>query len=203
MSITKTYLLLSLNEKGSFLTLKYSNQMIGLLVSGLIELSSQGVIRIQKNDIAITERLPESLNYLAPIYDYLANEPRATLEKTMNNFLLTFPLTNGELFDEVGQSLAKDNLVTIQQKSGLVAKKRFIPRMKEKEKVIESLKQLFDSELASELDYALLEILKQTDQLSNLHLERYADLKMDSNSGVITKKMIEDLEAVLTVCCIV
>lgn len=203
MSITKTYLLLSLNEKGSFLTLKYSNQMIGLLVSGLIELSSQGVIRIQKNDIAITERLPESLNYLAPIYDYLANEPRATLEKTMNNFLLTFPLTNGELFDEVGQSLAKDNLVTIQQKSGLVAKKRFIPRMKEKEKVIESLKQLFDSELASELDYVLLEILKQTDQLSNLHLERYADLKMDSNSGVITKKMIEDLEAVLTVCCIV
>lgn len=203
MSITKTYLLLSLNEKGSFSTLKYSNQMIGLLVSGLIELSSQGVIRIQKNDIAITERLPESLNYLAPIYDYLANEPRATLEKTMNNFLLTFPLTNGELFDEVGQSLAKDNLVTIQQKSGLVAKKRFIPRMKEKEKVIESLKQLFDSELASELDYALLEILKQTDQLSNLHLERYADLKMDSNSGVITKKMIEDLEAVLTVCCIV
>ena len=203
MSIAEQYMLLSLNENGKFSTLQYCNQMIGLLASSLFELSYVEVIQIQNNNIIVKNKLPENLSHLKPVYDFLLNDSKPTLEKTFNNFILTFKLKNGDLFDAIGNSLANAGLVKIEEKCGLVKKKKYVPYTKEKESTIERLKERLDNETASAPDYVLLEILKQTDQLVRLQLEEYKNRGEDSSYGNITKKMTDDLVAILTVCCII
>lgn len=99
-SIAQEYYALSVNENGSMLALNREASKAGLVTAGIMELSLEGIIVLQKKNIMIEKELSDDLKYLAPLYEYLQNKVRSV------NQLMNYYLTStGERFQQLRESI--------------------------------------------------------------------------------------------------
>ena len=209
LSISNQYFIYSIEGKTFF---NSSKLRAGLVVAGLLDLLDADVIEMNKKKVEVKTELPESMGYLALIYDYIAQKPRK-----MDNIISAFCMAMTDkkikaLINSVGGSLVElDQASTGQQ--GLFKKDVYIPDQRYKDSLVEVLRNnmLGEGEIG-EKDIALVGLLDSVGILkqyfdrdeAKMLKKKLKEIKADPKNKRI-KKMVDYTDAVTAACiaCVV
>lgn len=165
-SITQEYYMLATNKKGQMPAMRSEECKAGILAAGISDLLLTETAVMNGKKITIVQNLPEELQHIAPLYEYLQEKPR-TVSKLMNDYCIA--LTNKriqQLVAALGESLLADNSVTQGEGRLFGSKGTYIPEQNSKNQLIEIFKNEVgqDAEMTPH-DMALFIVLHETNNL--------------------------------------
>lgn len=163
LSITQSYMLCALNEKGKLPAM--SMEIPTCIVAGsILDLILEKYITIENKKLSAVARPGENHQYLITIYDYIEKKGTIKLDKLASEYCFT--ATNKKmniLIHNVGESLAAQNCVISQQGGVFGNKDIFIPNREMVDRVIQHIRAelLEDGDLSDEM-IALVSLMNKS-----------------------------------------
>lgn len=203
LSFTQEFFLCALKQKGSTTLMNSMESSTCLLAGMLLELLLDGDIEIdEKKKVLIKQPLSSEKPYLASLYGFIQTNKPMKVETIAEKLAFDFKKPD-ELFQLVGNSLAKDGYVTQESQKGLFkSKSRFIPNENEVTKVIEKLRAEFLEEGQISDEVLVLGALLNKSGLIKRYFSQHEVQKLkerlkevkQSEAGVLVKKMVDDID---------
>ena len=122
LSITQEYYICAVNEKGRISDFS-TERLVCFVAAGLLDLQLEGCLSLDRKNVTVTGPLPAGREYLAPLYQFLAEKGTMQPEKVMEAY--TYSLSDKHidaLMGSVGGSLEKLGLAQ-RVKAGLFGSK--------------------------------------------------------------------------------
>lgn len=211
LTLTQEYLICALNKKG---VLPSYNQEAAacLVVSGLLELETEGCISIVDKKITVRSKLPEKLNNLKPLYSLIDRKRAVKLQKVFDKYIIAYTDRRiRTLIASVMAPLKKDGSV-VSITGGLIRKKeRFVPTKETLNQVVEKIRaELLEKGPLTEDVIALTALLNKAGRLKHYFSKheqkelkaRLTEIK-NSNLEKSIKDMMNQVETMLTLLHIV
>lgn len=207
LSISQSYLLCVLNEKGKLPT--FSTEVsVCLVASGMLDLITAGVIAIDNKKLQVIGDIDNNDQYLKSLYDYIKDTHKVTLEKVATEYCFSF--TNKKLnalLEDVGETLVKEQVAT-SEKGGLFGNSTcFITNPKEVDRVIQAIRaEILENGTMSDEMIALASLLEKSGQLQRYFSkyekkqlkERIAEIRKDSSNKLV-KEMVDYINSMIAV----
>lgn len=207
LSIAESYTLLTLTDKGTFPSLSTNYPEACLIASAISDLSLNGVISIDdKKKASVTTDLPEDLELLRPLYDYLKDSGSLSIVKILQDYIMSFSKRYEELFQSISNNLAAKNSVEKEEKSGILNNKvRYYPNKSDVESVVQKVRnEVLNKDIVSDDMLILSSILDRGKQLNQFFSKYEAkDLKekleslRKTEASSLVKTMIDQLDALI------
>lgn len=207
LSISQSYLLCALNEKGKLPTLSAEIPLC-LVAGGLMDLLNAGCIVIEKKKLKVTEELNKENQYLESLYLFIKKSPNITLEKLALEY--GFAINSNKLkkiFEDVGESLVEKQCVT-SKKGGLFGNSScFVPNPKEVDHMVQAIRAEFleNGDLSEEI-ITLTSLLEKSGQIKRYFSkyekkqlkERIEEIKKESTNQIV-KEMLDSITTMIAV----
>jgi len=214
LSFTQEFFVCAVNEKGKTPFAKKTEVLAGLVVGGILELTSNGYIKADKKEKYSVVKPPESLEhlktkepnllYLQPLYDVIAVKPMkstAIAEKYLNSGKLF-----AEFFNAIGKSLAEVDCAKESVNQGLFGEKVvFIPTSECATAIIEKIRaELLENGTVSDETIILCALLDKCGLIKDYFSKVESDklkirLKEIRNSDAHSKirKVIDSIDSLV------
>ena len=140
LSITQSYLLCAVNDKGLLPGMRPERGAC-FLAAGLLELRLAGCLTLEKRKVSLCAPLPAELGYLRALYDRIAQKQPVKVDSLVERYLFSFSDRElRELLDPVGDSLVSLGLAEVRP-AGLLGNQRgYVPTARGITAVIEPLR---------------------------------------------------------------
>jgi hypothetical protein len=211
MSIPQEFMVCAVNSKG-VLTGVETEKIVNFLIACLLEMRLEGIISIADKKIDLMGDLPENLNYLGTLYDYLDERKPVKIEKVIDAFCVSATKkTFGALFNDVGRSLEKEGVVS-EVKVGLFKKRTgFVPAKETIVRVINMIRsELLEDGVMSEDASILAILLNNSNSLKNYFSKfEQKDIKEKlkeidkTEAGAIAKEMLDYFNAIIATIVVI
>lgn len=207
LSISQSYLLCVLNEKGKLPT--FSTEIsVCLVASGMLDLISAGVIAIDNKKLYAIGDIDNNYQYLKSLYDFIKDTRNVTLEKVASEYCFSF--TNKKLtalLEDVGETLVKEQCAT-SEKGGFFGNSTcFIAEPKEVDHVIQAIRaEILEHGAMSEEMIALASLLEKSGQIQRYFSkyekkqlkERISEIRKESSNKLV-KEMVDYINTMIAV----
>lgn len=212
LSITQEYFLCALNEKGKISSMNTEKQVC-IVASGLIEMKLQQCIAMDKNTITLIDSLPENMNYLKPLYDYISEAKTVKIRKLLEAYTWSFSVKNlNNLIESVGHSLEEKECVEVSETTGLWGNKRsFIPTVGTVNGVIDKVKAEIMEEGTITEEVIALVVLLEKSKLIKTYFSKFEQKEIknkmkeliNSPVGQEIKDMVQYIEDLMTIIAMI
>lgn len=199
LSTTQEYLICAVNSKGKISGFS-TEKLVCLVASGLLELQMEDCVKIDKKDVVVTNRLPETKAYLKPLYDFINKSKPVKLEKILEAY--TYSITDknlNELINSIGVSLERMDLVEVAHSGILGNRNAYIPNVNAVHYVVDMIRAEFLEDIEITEDIASLIILLDRSKLLKTYFSEYERKEIKKKLKEIinseTGKMIKDMVA--------
>lgn len=206
LTITQEYLICAVNEKGKISGFS-TEKLVCLVASGLLELQMENCVQIDKKKVTVTGTLPESRQYLRPLYDFINQAKPVKLEKVLEAYSYSFTDQRlKDLMDSIGRSLEGMGMMEI-SKGGLFGNKNcYIPTKEAIHYVIDMVRAEMLEEGEVTEDIAALVILLDASKTLRTYFSEFerkeikAKLKeiVQSETGKTVKEMVAYVEDMIS-----
>ena len=206
LSFTQEFFACAVNEKGKAPFAKQTEVVVGLVMGGILELTSGGYVQAdEKEKYSPIKPLDSERTYLQPLYDVIATKPmKAT--KIAEKYMVSNKLFT-QFFNAVGESLANAACAekTVNQ-SILGQKIVFIPKSDCTDAIIEKIRaELLESGTVSDDTIILCALLDKSglikDYFSKVESDklkiRLKEIRSSDAHNAICK-VLDDFEALYT-----
>lgn len=163
--IAQEYYILTVTDIGCMPAMHREEGNAALVAAGFMDLLMNEVVSMDGKTIKVERELPDSLEHLTVLYEYLKKKPRTAL-KMISDFL-TYDISRmGQFIAETGASLLGDQSVR-EEKGGMLGNRTvYIPQKSARTALAERLREAArDGGDMSPEDGALLWILKSSKNL--------------------------------------
>ena len=151
LSYTQEYFLCALNRRGTFAARQGMKISAYVLISGLMELTEQGYIsKDRQNVLSASRPFEDKDSYLKPLYDAVACSGKRELAALLDMYVSAIRSYGGrrgsfkEIVIPIAKSLEKEGYLHIHQKKFLFVKmRRYIPRQGAIRRIIDGLEREF------------------------------------------------------------
>lgn len=169
LSIVEEYTLLTFNDKGVFTGTSFNYSAICLIVAAISDMGLNDVIKIdEKQNLYLVNDLPENLDFLRPLYDYMKEKEPANIKKVVQAYSMGYPKRFKELLSSISNSLNEKYLVDKDEKSGILGDKiLYYPNKKAVESIVQQIRvEVLEEGEVSEETLLLSSILDRGKQLN-------------------------------------
>lgn len=207
LSISQSYLLCVLNEKGKLPTCS-TETSVCLVASGMLDLISSGVIAIDNKKLYVIGNIDNNHQHLKSLYNFIKETHNVTLEKLAAEY--SFSFTNKrmiELLYDVGESLVKEQCA-ISEKGGFFGNSTyFIVNAQEVNHVVETIRvEILESGTMSEKVIALTSLLEKSGHIKRFFSkyenkrvkERISEIRKGSTNQLV-KEMVDYINTMISV----
>ena len=208
LSISQSYLLCTLNEKGKISSLDME-ATVCFIASTVFDLVFSKSVRIDDKKIYLLGELSENLCYLKSIYDVIAKKGEIKINKLVTDYCMGNTTTLKLLLNDTGNSLDGTECVEIRM-GGLFGKTTcFVPHAEKVDRIIQTIRaEILEEGLIAEEIVALICLLDKSRQLkqyfSNYEKDilkrRLKELKNDPANQLVTM-MLECMSAIMAAVC--
>lgn len=206
LSLTQEFYICTINEKGVLPS--YDQGPVACLIgAGVLEMQFEGIVSIENKRITVCKELPETMAYLAPLYEVINQGKPVKAEKVVETYTVSFTDKKlRELTDKITDSL-KELQVLTPMKSGLRGKERFLPKREAVNSIIDKMRnELLEEEQPSEDVIALTALLDRAGRLKEYlsrHEQRELKQRLEeirkSEAGNMVKEMVQHIEGMIAV----
>lgn len=215
LSVTQEYLVCSVDEKGKISGFSVEKKVC-FVAAGILELQMERCIALEGNFVSITGFLPDGMQYLKSLYDFINHEcVRHNKQIKLNKILEAYhvSLTDKrycDLLDAVGASLVDRGLAQ-ESKAGILGnRKGYVPAPEVIRSVIEGLRaELLEEGKVTEETAALVILLEKAKCLKQYfskfeqkEMKKKLREMMDSPDGKLVKAMVDHIETLLAVMAV-
>ena len=208
LSITQSYLLCAVNDKGLLPGMRPERGAC-FLAAGLLELRLAGCLTLEKRKVSLCAPLPAELGYLRALYDRIAQKQPVKVDSLVERYLFSFSDRElRELLDPVGDALVALGLAEVRP-AGLLGNQRgYVPTARGIPAVIEPLRaELLEDGPVTE-EAAMLTILLEKGECLKPYFSRYEQDALRARlrqfaatpEGALVKEMVGYLELLIGIC---
>lgn len=175
-TIAQEYFVLAVDENGNMPIMRKSESESGMVAAGIMDLLLHDVIIMEKKKFLVMKDMPDELESLLSLYEYLKEKPRS-MDKLMSDYVLSTGKRIQQLTMDTGRALVTDH-VAKEGKGGLFGNKTtYIPERSYKEELVKAIKTavLYEKEISPH-DMALIYILKETKNLNQYFSREEKDI---------------------------
>lgn len=194
LSLSQEFVLCSLTEKGKIPLLETEVQVC-ILAGALLELLSAGCIHIDNHKkVRISADLPEKLECLQSLYQWLKEQKAMTVEKIAEEYTFTL---NGKklrtLTNDIGDSLVAGSHASF-EKGGFGKKHYYIPDPDAVDETIDKIRtQILDRQSVTEQTIILVTLLDKSGQLKR-YFSKYDSSQIKIRHKEIKKSFFDRLQ---------
>lgn len=207
LSVAQEYFILAVNEKGVIPSLNMES-FICLVAGGLFELQMNDSIEINDKMIAVINPLPEKLNHLKSLYDFINNSDSIKINRLIEKYTISLTDKNiNILIDDIGNSLEKLNIVNLGKAGLFGTKNSYKPQKEYISLVIDKIRSevLEDSEISDEV--ALLTVLLEKSTYLKQYFSKFEQKEIKNKinelcktpKGKFVNNMIEHIMAIVMI----
>lgn len=195
MNTAEKYMLLMLNRRGDFSVLDRSSKMIGVLACGLSDLIREHFITLdEKQTIIVRGKLLPELESLESLYEYLkANE--VTPYTLVYDYVIRMTDHWEELFQSLGRSLTRQEMVKPSLRDSLITKVLYIPERDKLDDLLWDMKWSLTREAIAPAMLDLWNILREIGQagyFTDREERKLLRERGQSEAGELAKQMVLD-----------
>lgn len=212
LSIAQEYLLCSLNNKGK-LPLVGKEVPACVLASGLIELLVGGCIQMdEKNMVYASGSFSEGPGYLKSLSEWIRKTHPVKIEKIAREYCMSLTEKNlSALVNDIGNSLADSDCVTIEKGTAFSSRNRFIPNPDEVDKVIQKIRaDLLEDGAVPDETVALVSLLEKSYQIKKYFSsyeakqlkERLKEIR-EAPSNKLVRQMVEYVDKLVALIAVI
>lgn len=208
LTISKSYLLCSLNKKGK-LPISSAQIPVCLLAGGILDLAFEKCILVEKNKLVISAPLSNNMQELRTLYEFIAGSKKPKLDKIASEYCFTFSGKKiNELIDSIGNSLAELKCVTVHSKGLLKKETYFIPESSAVDGVIQKIRtEIFENGILSDYVVALISLMDKSNQLKQYFSKdekeelkvRLAEIKKDESYKLVNEMVDYVINTMVTI----
>ena len=198
LTLVQQYLLCAVSDSGK-LTNLHSERMICFLAGGLLTLELAGCVAPEeKKKVSSTAPLPEALDDLRPMYDFIAQKGPVKPEKVAEEFYLGMTSKKfDQLFNAVGERLAAQGLAEAGGPGLLGGRKSFKPAKQAVDQVVELLRAELLEDAPITEDAAALAVLLDQSGCIKTYFSPYERKSIREKRKALSKsetgKLVEDM----------
>ena len=187
LSVVQEYFILAVNEKGVISSLNMQSYVC-LVAGGLLELQMNDCIEIDDKMIFVINPLPEKLNHLKSLYDFINKSDSIKINKLIETYSFSFPNKNlNMLIDDIGNSLEKLDIVKLGKAGLFGAKNSYKPEKEYISLVIDKIRSevLEDIEVSDEV--ALLTVLLEKSTYLKQYFSKFEQKEIKNKINELCK----------------
>lgn len=193
LSITQSYLLCVLNEKGKLPTFG-TEAAICLVAGGVLDLIFSGCVKVEDKKLGITDKLVDEKQYLKSLYELIKDNESITLKKIASEYC--FSLTDKKLkalVEDVGTSLAKVQCVKTEQGGFFGSTTCFIPDAQAVDDIVQRIRaEILEEDTLSEEMIALASLLEKSNEMKQ-YFSKYEKKQLKERLEIIRKESSNQL----------
>ena len=166
LDLSQIYYLFAVNTKGKVSSFNIEKRMC-FFAGALIQLKLSNCISIENKRVHIIGELPDKINYLKPLYDYIKEKETVKIDKLATDYLCGFTdKKTNELIELIGKSLAELGIAKEEQSGVLVKSKVYIADNETVKTVVNKIKtELMDNDVVSEETTVIYMLLEKSKML--------------------------------------
>lgn len=188
LSISEKYFLLAVNKPRTGIHGYRHRVKACFAASALVDLLLRGCIDLEGRKVLVTAPLPEDLDYLAPLYDYLKTKPAVSLSRIERLFKFgTVHKRGHKLFDSVGAHLREKDLIEKNEKRNHI-------KTEAVETVLTDLETAFAGQPS--IEDITLAVLLDSSQLLKKYLPKAEKNAIHGQLKVIQKQQNQDIQKI-------
>lgn len=207
MRVTQEYIMCAVNEKGKVPTFA-TERFVCLVASGLLELRLENCISIDRNVVKITNELPDTLQYLTSLYEYIKMKKEIKINELAGEYIMGFGSKKiTQLMDDIMDSLHKASMLE-ETKAGFMHNKiSYCPKRDAITIIIDKIRSeiMEDGNISDEV--AILTLVLDRSNLLKTYFSKFEqkELKqqlakfLDLPEGKIIKDMVAYIELLVVV----
>lgn len=203
-SMVQEYYTLMIDKNGLMPAMYKAEAGAGLTAAAFVDFLVNDIVSVERKNIIITGGLPESLEYLETLYNYLQDK-KPSMEKMVMEFY--WGRRNRELMERIGEKLCEEG-AAVEKKGGVFGPKRlFIPEKAYKEALIEELRTAVREDELTPRDAALMYLLEEAKCLkqyfSKYESDRMKEKLKEMKNDPMNRKLAQMIDYVSSITDVV